>query len=588
MIDRWPPLAPGLHSIDFDGGRVRLLLALGDVAAMLPEWVARVDAFYLTGFASAHRAGPPPQRQPSRCPDDGGLRDTDRRDTAPCGINPCDPPWDRRQLRRLTRLAAPDATLATPCLQPAVRAGLAAAGFSVAPAPRTATAPALTLGRFAPRFQALPPPGRQPLAAFSGWAGASTGPPASAVVAVIGAGLAGAAVARALALLGVPVRVFERQNSAAGETSGNAGGLFHGIVHGHDGPHARWLRSAALHTERLLRPLIHSGQVPGAIDGLLRGEQTLDAGAMQRLVHRLGLPADFVQVRAHGLAGGPAWFYPGGGWVAPAGLCTHWLGAPGITCHFNSAVQQLMAIPAGWRLIGAHGHGLADVAAVVLCNASDASRLLGQPGWPLHRVRGQTTELPASTPGLPALPLPLADTGYALRLADGRLLCGGSAGAEGDLAVAGWADAGHAGCDPADDESASLRADDHARHLAILRRLTGWAGAVDLSTLQGRVGWRLQSDDRLPVLGPVPVPAAAGAAAGALPRQDQPRFVPRQPGLYVFTALGSRGITQAALGGELLAGWITGAPLPVPSSLLDALDPARFIARAARRPATTD
>jgi tRNA 5-methylaminomethyl-2-thiouridine biosynthesis bifunctional protein len=61
--------------------------------------------------------------------------------------------------------------------------------------------------------------------------------------------------------------------------------------------------------------------------------------------------------------------------------------------------------------------------------------------------------------------------------------------------------------------------------------------------------------------------------------------VPRQPGLYVFTALGSRGITHAALGGEVLAAWITGDPLPAPASLLDALDPARFIARKARRPA---
>ena len=582
LIGQWPPLAPGLHSLDFDGGRVRLLLALGDVAAVLRELMASVDAFYLTGFALAHGAG-----QPHSGPVGAGLRKLASSNPGTAGTLP----WDTHALRRLTRLAAPDATLATPCLQAAVRDGLAAAGFVVTTAPGTDAGPALTLARFAPRFQTAPPPGRRPLAAFSLLAGASARPPAAAVVAVIGAGLAGAAVARALAAQGVAVQVFDRQPGAAGETSGNAGGLFHGIVHGHDGPHARWHRSAALHTERLLRPLIHSGQVPGALDGLLRGEQTLDAGAMRQLVQRLGLPADFVQVRPGALAGGPAWFYPGGGWVAPADLCAHWLAAPGITCHFNSAVQGLQASPAGWRLIGPDGHGLADVAAVVLCNAGDANRLLsllGQPGWPLHRVRGQTTELPANTPGLPALPLPLADTGYALRLADGRLLCGGSTGAQGDSADGNPADGYPADGYPADSECAALRTADHQQHLAILRRLTGWAGAVDPATLHGRVGWRLQSDDRLPVLGPVPAPPTAHpASAGALPRQDQPRFVPRQPGLYDFTALGSRGITQAALGGELLACWITGAPLPVPSSLLDALDPARFVARAARRPAAT-
>jgi tRNA 5-methylaminomethyl-2-thiouridine biosynthesis bifunctional protein len=64
--------------------------------------------------------------------------------------------------------------------------------------------------------------------------------------------------------------------------------------------------------------------------------------------------------------------------------------------------------------------------------------------------------------------------------------------------------------------------------------------------------------------------------------------VPRQPGLYVFTALGARGITQATLGAEVLASWLTGDPVPIPASLLDALDPARFAARAVRREAAAD
>ena len=34
---------------------------------------------------------------------------------------------------------------------------------------------------------------------------------------------------------------------------------------------------------------------------------------------------------------------------------------------------------------------------------------------------------------------------------------------------------------------------------------------------------------------------------------------------------------------EVLAAWVSGAPLPLASSLLDAVDPARFIARAARK-----
>ena len=518
LLAKWPPLTPDLHLIDFDGGRVRLLLALGDIAAVLPEWVAQVDAFYLDGFA--------PARNPAM--------------------------WDPWRLRQLPRLAAPGATVATWSVAVAVRQGLAAAGFEVQKAPGFGGKREMTVGRFAPRFTSAPPPGRQPL-----------GPVHR--VAVVGAGLAGAAVARALAAQGIAVQVFERGAAPAGETSGNAGGLFHGVVHGHDGPHARWLRAAALHTGRVLRPLIEGGAVEGAIAGLLRGERTLDAAAMQALLTRLALPDDYVQVQPAALAdGSPAWAYPGGGWVSPAALCAQWLAAPGIETLCGTTVQRLAAVDAGWQLFDPHDRPLATVAAVVLCNAADASRLLG-PGaatWPLHRVRGQTTVLPAALPGLPALPQPLADTGYALRLADGRLLCGATS--------------------QADDDGAELREADHRHNLAALQRLTGFAADLPLSTLAGRVGWRLQSDDRQPLLGPVPA-LDHGRRRGAGRKPDQPRFVPRQAGLYVFTALGSRGITQAALGGEVLAAWLSGDPVPAPASLLDALDPARFIARAVRR-----
>ena len=521
----WPPLTPDLHLLDFDAGRVRLLLALGDVAQVLPELVAGVDAFYLDGFA--------PDRNPAM--------------------------WDGYRLRCLPRLAAAGATLASANTSNALRQGLGAAGFEVAPG--DAAESGLTVGRFAPRFSTAAPPGRQAMAAVQR-------------VAVVGAGLAGAAVARALVASGLAVQIFDRQAGPAGETSGNAGGLFHGIVHGHDGSHARWLRAAALHTEQVLRPLVASGQVAGGVAGLLRGERTLTPEAMQALLDHLALPADYVQVRPAALAGGgPAWAYPGGGWVSPAGLCAHWLAAPGITSHYGSAVDRLRPASAGWQLLDAAGRLMGQADAVVLCNAGDATRLLspgaGAAPWPLRRVRGQTTQLAAGMAGLPDLPWPLADTGYALRLGDGGLLCGASA--------------------QPDDDDGRLRAEDQAHNLAQLQRLTGWAGGA-AAPLAGRVGWRLQSDDRLPLLGPVPMlgpdpGTAAEASTRHRPRRlDQPRFVPRQPGLYVFIALGSRGITQAALGGELLAAWLAGDPLAAPASLLDALDPARLVARAVRKP----
>ncbi|MDH4391936.1 MAG: FAD-dependent 5-carboxymethylaminomethyl-2-thiouridine(34) oxidoreductase MnmC [Aquabacterium sp.] len=534
LLRQWPPLTPDMHLMDFDSGRVRLLLAWGDIAQVLPELIASVDAFYLDGFA--------PDRNPAM--------------------------WDAWRLRQLPRLAAPGATLATWSVASAMRQGLQAAGFSVHQQAGQGGRREITVARFTPRFTPAAPPGRQAL-------------PGVQTVAVVGAGLAGAAVAAALAARGLTVQVIDRTHGPAQATSGNAGGLFHGVVHGQDGTHARWLRAAALHTARVLRPLVAAGAVPGAVDGLLRGEQALSADGMRQLLATLALPLDYLQVLPH--ARGADWLYPAGGWVAPAALCAHWLQQPGIRACYGQAVQQLQHGAAGWRLLGPAGQVLAEADAVVLCNAADARRLAGATAgattgagagadWPLQQVRGQTTVLPACLPGAPALPRPLADAGYVLQLADGRLLCGATS--------------------QPDDGDPSLRLADHQHNLATLQRLTGWAPAIEPAQLHGRVGWRLLADDRLPLLGPLPATGnitsaitGTGTRTGTTSARppDQPRHVHRQPGLYVFTALGSRGITQAALAAELLASWLTGDPMPAPAALVDALDVARFTSRAVRR-----
>jgi tRNA 5-methylaminomethyl-2-thiouridine biosynthesis bifunctional protein len=98
---------------------------------------------------------------------------------------------------------------------------------------------------------------------------------------------------------------------------------------------------------------------------------------------------------------------------------------------------------------------------------------------------------------------------------------------------------------------------------------------------------RWVSRDRLPVIGAVPAAlaenAGLGVAAPSAGRLDQPRLVARAPGLYVFSALGSRGIASSALGAQMLAAAIAGAPAPVEADLLDAVDPARFLVRQFRR-----
>jgi len=75
------------------------------------------------------------------------------------------------------------------------------------------------------------------------------------------------------------------------------------------------------------------------------------------------------------------------------------------------------------------------------------------------------------------------------------------------------------------------------------------------------------------------------AGLAALQRLDQARLLPREQGLFVLTALGARGITLAPLLARLVAAQATGSPWPLEQDLADAVDPARWIVRAARRQA---
>lgn len=519
LLEVWPPATPDLHVLNLAGGCVMLRLAFGDAKHWMPRLMLQADAIYLDGFA--------PARNPAM--------------------------WSAPVLQRLRHLAAPAATVATWSVAQAVRSALAQAGFSVQRRLGFDTKREMLVGHFEPTYELRRPPGLR----FG---------PARGEVAVIGAGLAGAAVAEALQRHGVPTLVFEKASAPAAGASGNPGGLLHGVVHADDGAYARWHRAAFLTASASLVQPVARAQVGGDLGGLLRLEGRLSVDAMRARLTRLGLPADYVQALdadAASVCAGlaltqPAWLYPHGGWLDPRAVVQHRLAPLGDRLHLAARVAALAPTDAGrWRLLDAAGRCLAEVDHVVLANAHDALRLCEGLLGDWQSTRGQISLLPSHDVATLSLQHPVSDAGYALPLPDGRWLCGATR------------DVG--------DAEPAVRATDHRRNLDALGRLLGRLMAADLSALQGRVGWRLETHDRLPWVGALPAPGAAPS-----PRDDQPRFVARQAGLHILAGLGSRGLAQSALGAEIVAAWISGAPMPVGRDLLDAVDAARHLARRAR------
>ncbi|MEY4753828.1 MAG: hypothetical protein RJA44_1503, partial [Pseudomonadota bacterium] len=540
LIAQWPLPTPDLHPLDFEGGRVQLLLVHGDAARTLPGLQLAFDACYLDGFAPARNAEL----------------------------------WSADLFRKLARLAAPQATAATWSAARAVRDGLAAQGFEVRQVPGFSGKRDMTVAQYAPRYTpplpaALRPPHQGPRAAL-----------------VIGAGLAGCAAAWALARQGWHCTVLDRQPGPAQETSGNAGGLMHGTFNAPDSLHSRWFRAAAQLTARLAAPTLAAGALAGQLDGFLRLDGRLDAARAEAQLASVGLPADYLRwldrdeaAARSGLdlpSGG--WWYGQAGWLSPSGWAK-WLLAQaeqaGLARFIGSAevarLQRADDSPdSPWQAIAADGRLLASAPVVVLANALQAPGLLpaGLPCPPLNAVRGQTSLLAAPMPGLRRPQVPLSGQGYALGL---------PAEMEGGGVLIG-ATSQHHGADP------TVRVADHVHNLQRAAALGLFEpGAVDAvsmaASLSGRVGWRAVRPDRLPLLGPPLDPLALAAAQAQGARLDALRLQPRQhdahQGLYLLAGLGSRGITSAALAAQVVASWITGAPCPVDSALRDAVDVAR-------------
>jgi tRNA 5-methylaminomethyl-2-thiouridine biosynthesis bifunctional protein len=579
LLGAWPPLTPNLHTLRFERDALTLRLALGPARLWLRELVAEADAFFLDGFA--------PARNPQL--------------------------WESGVFKALARLAAPGATLATWSAARAVREGLSSAGFEVHKAAGQGGKRDITLARYAPR-QARPGTLRGRMAPVAASAaptipaiGSGSGPKLRDLrdVWVLGAGLAGCSAAWALARHGLRVGVMDAEAQPAAGASGNPAGLFHSVVHGDDAPHARLHRAAALHAEALARRAIEIWGVPGQVSGLLRLAPHESLHALQALCQRSGLPPLHVRAvspaEAADLSGwpvqAPALFFPGGGWLNPERLCSAFLEQVGaFAWHGGKRVSSLQRIEGTWRLLDAQGQVLGEAPTVVLAAAGEVQTLLqglwaapdaGEgrvladwPGARLQPSRGQIswwegagegilTTKPLSLHSLPRLPI--AGQGYVIHHAEpspARLVFGAS----NEPGV------GHSALKAADQET------NWHRLMALAQPCSQSEPPPPPPGLFSRAGVRWSPADRLPWVGAVPnFQAIQEARPGPTLGWEQVRRIPRLPGLYVHTGLGSRGLTWCALSSQLLAAQITGTAWPLEASLADALDPARGISRALRR-----
>ena len=429
--------------------------------------------------------------------------------------------------------------------------------------------------------------------------------PVSRRIAVIGAGLAGAAVCARFAARGWQVVLIDAHAAPAQGASGNHAASFHPLIARDDNRMVRLIRAgigvSIAHWRALERDgfgfawsacgalqLTRAGarqDVAQTIDALAR-DGSVDAAYARAVTQREASDLAGVALRAGGV-----WFRDAG-WVQPGSLVRAQLASCGtrLTTHFGRRVVAVRRCAAGavdtgaggsvtgagtagrgaddgaagdkreWELIDDAGRVITRASVVVLAGGADAhaAQLFGQIEWPVESVRGQITLLDAGA--LEAPRVPVHGDGYALPGIDGRITLGATYDRAGD-------DSMEAG---------------HRHNLARLARLLAVPLALPPVPIAGRIAARAVARDRLPVIGPL-VDVAALDAPSILRAGARLAHLPRLPGVYAATAYGSRGLTWAALGAELLLAQVEGTAPPLAEELVRAVDPGRFALRAVRR-----
>ncbi|MFN0060097.1 MAG: bifunctional tRNA (5-methylaminomethyl-2-thiouridine)(34)-methyltransferase MnmD/FAD-dependent 5-carboxymethylaminomethyl-2-thiouridine(34) oxidoreductase MnmC [Planctomycetota bacterium] len=545
LVASYPHALPGPHQIAFVEEDLWLTLIFDDVVNALDHWCApadgEVDAWYLDGFAPA-----------------------------------CNPEmWSSEVMVRVANLTRADGTFATYAAAGAVRRALDAAGFDVHRAPGFAGKRELLCGK----LRARPPRARVEKPWFEL-------PPRPVVcerrALVIGAGLAGCAAAASLAVRGYEIDVIESATGVATAASGFHQSIFHPVLHQ---DHSLRGRHGTESCEQLVRHLqsLSSGSAPlawqlcGALHPACDAKQVAQQRelrgdrAVSRELLRWVNAAEASELCGLKLSL-DGFFLPSAGWVHAPHLCAAnlatKLGRERIRLLTGRAVARLERVGEEWRAFDSSAALIAAAPIAIIANARDALAFTELASFPLARLRGQVSIAP-TTPARSALKTVLYFGGYLTPVLNGRHTLGATYG-------------------PRDAAPAVQLEDDDANLARLGRNLPEVAATFALTRdeLTNRAGQRTTSPDHLPLVGPAPdfdsyARDYAGLEHG--PRHVAFPVAKYLPGLYVTVGHGSRGAAGTQLAAELLAAQIAGDPLPLESTMIDALHPARFNIRAQKR-----
>ena len=370
-------------------------------------------------------------------------------------------------------------------------------------------------------------------------------------IGIIGTGLAGASCARVLARAGFQVTLLESEDGPARGASGNPVGILHPLISKDFNLASQWIELGIQTSSRWLSELNALANAKGL--GLV-GEA---CGVLQ-------MNQDCSEL-GH--------WSSNGAWIKPA----RWVEA----C-LSDAEQYGAKISYGARVLRVDPQAQVDVMvasdeskistchfdAIVFCNGAAMGSLLPNAQLRLNSIRGAISGYRIDSKY--SLPHIICAQGYATPVIEGEMVVGASYERLSSSSVA----------DVAGDSDDRLSEEFDPRSNLDRLRVISESLAERCAELQptDRTSIRSATLDRMPHVGRL-----LDDSVTLTPSISRIEQMPRSERLWVLGGLGSRGLSTAALGAEMILAQMTGGVLPVPARLAATVDPTRFALRRHQR-----
>lgn len=518
LLQQYYLLLPGMHRLTF-ANNIKLTLIIGDIKHSLTQLSHLVDAWFLDGFS--------PRQNPEM--------------------------WNPETLSIIASLSHNNTTFATYAAAAKLKHDLCNCGFEVKISHGFASKREMLYG-----FYNAPTKPNYNKAYFAKPKNLTK----TRQVAIIGAGISGAASAYSLATRGYQITIYEQNQATATGASGNYQGILYATWSAFLDLAMELSYPAYRYAHSLIRNLLQA-QVEYAECGMIqfypnqakRQEQLLNAH----------LPDDFLSLvnpnQINQLAGtvltnsDTGLYFPSGLWINPKALVNALLAHPNITLINNCNITQLEHQQEQWHLYNQQ-QLIGTSAILILANADKINQFQPTKHLNLRLIRGQTTTIAKASP----LKTIINAKAYVIPEHQQKFTLGATF--------------------QINDHDLNLRLFDHQQNLNNLATiLPQLIKDISPQQLDGKASLRVSTYNYLPLLGPIAKYPEFMMDFAKLKHDKNLKLTIKcqyHPNLYLNTAHGTKGMLSAPFCAELLADYIDNTPLACSETLRQALHPNRL------------